>query len=345
MGNILKVVFVIIGAIIGAGFASGQEISLFFNRYGEIGILGVITSCIAMGLIIYKVLKIMVEKNINTYEEFSEKIFKVNNKFVQNVIKNIINIFLLISFYIMVAGFGAYFKQELNTTTFVGAITIAMLCYITFNKNIQGIIKVNEILMPVLVILIIILGIQTINYDNFNLAPIGNYVQQNTFAPNWFISSIIYASYNSVVLIPILLTLHDYVKTKKDGMLISILSTIILMILAIIIYFVLNTIDVGNAEIPIVYIASKLGIFSKYIYGFVILVAIFTSAISAGYSFLKNVTKTRKTYIKLAGILCFMSIFIAEIGFSVLVNLLYPIFGYLGIIQIFLILLEKNKYN
>ena len=345
MGNILKVVFVIVGAIIRGGFASGQEIKLFFNKYGEIGIIGVILSCIIIGVIIYKVLQIMVEKNIKTYAQFSDRIFKVNNKFIQNVIKNIINIFLLISFYIMIAGFAAYFKQELNTTTFVGAVTIAMLCYITFNKNIQGIIKANQILMPVLIILILILGINTIEFNNLNLSPIQEYKQENTFAPNWFISSIIYVSYNSVVLIPVLITLNEYVKTKKDVTLISALSTIIIMILAIIIYLILNTRNVENAEIPIVYIASKLGNISKYVYGFVVLVAIFTSAISGGYSFLKNVTKTKKSYITLAAILCFISIFIAEIGFSVLMNLLYPIFGYLGIIQIFLIILEKRKHN
>lgn len=32
--NIYKITFVIIGTIIGAGFASGQEIYTFFNRYG-----------------------------------------------------------------------------------------------------------------------------------------------------------------------------------------------------------------------------------------------------------------------------------------------------------------------
>lgn len=32
--NIYKATFVIIGTIIGAGFASGQEIYTFFNRYG-----------------------------------------------------------------------------------------------------------------------------------------------------------------------------------------------------------------------------------------------------------------------------------------------------------------------
>lgn len=38
MLNILKAVCVIIGTIIGAGFASGREIYLFFNRYGIKGV-------------------------------------------------------------------------------------------------------------------------------------------------------------------------------------------------------------------------------------------------------------------------------------------------------------------
>lgn len=32
--NIYKITFVITGTIIGAGFASGQEIYTFFNKYG-----------------------------------------------------------------------------------------------------------------------------------------------------------------------------------------------------------------------------------------------------------------------------------------------------------------------
>ena len=32
--NVYKITFVIIGTIIGAGFASGQEIYTFFNKYG-----------------------------------------------------------------------------------------------------------------------------------------------------------------------------------------------------------------------------------------------------------------------------------------------------------------------
>ena len=62
MKNVFKISFVIIGTMIGAGFASGQEINLFFNRYGNIGILGMILSCFLTGFIIYQVFQIL-QKN------------------------------------------------------------------------------------------------------------------------------------------------------------------------------------------------------------------------------------------------------------------------------------------
>ena len=55
MGKILKIVFVMIGTLIGAGFASGQEIYIFFYQYGMKGIFGIIISSILLGFVIYKV--------------------------------------------------------------------------------------------------------------------------------------------------------------------------------------------------------------------------------------------------------------------------------------------------
>ena len=62
--SILKVVFVIIGTLIGAGFASGQEVYIFFYSYGVKGILGIIISSGIIGFTIYKTLKITKENNI-----------------------------------------------------------------------------------------------------------------------------------------------------------------------------------------------------------------------------------------------------------------------------------------
>ena len=78
--NVLTISMVIIGSIIGAGFASGQEINSFFYKYGIIGILGIIISIFLISLIIYKVFLIIKKENINTYKNFLEIIFEKNNK-------------------------------------------------------------------------------------------------------------------------------------------------------------------------------------------------------------------------------------------------------------------------
>lgn len=111
--------------------------------------------------------------------------------------------------------------------------------------------------------------------------------------------------------------------------------------LSVIIYLLMNVFSnqIHNIELPIIYIATTLGIWGKYIYGIAVLIAIFTTAVSTGYGFLSNITKTRKKYLIIAGTICLVSIFIGQIGFSNLINILYPIFGYLGIIQIIFLLI------
>lgn len=88
----------------------GKEIYLFFGSYGIKGIAGLIISCIITGIIIYKVFLLIINRPIYTYNGFLGIISK--NKIINYIVNIVINIFLLISFFIMVAGFSAYFKQE-----------------------------------------------------------------------------------------------------------------------------------------------------------------------------------------------------------------------------------------
>ena len=59
MEEVFSIVLVIIGALVGAGFASGQEIYSFFYSYGNIGIIGIIITCCLISLMVYKSLKII----------------------------------------------------------------------------------------------------------------------------------------------------------------------------------------------------------------------------------------------------------------------------------------------
>ena len=70
MREIISITLVIIGALVGAGFASGQEIFSFFYLYGLYGVFGIILMCILMYILIYKTLKIIYLNKIDNYTEF-----------------------------------------------------------------------------------------------------------------------------------------------------------------------------------------------------------------------------------------------------------------------------------
>ena len=153
--GILKVVFVIIGTLIGAGFASGQEIYAFFYSFGIKGLLGILGSSSIIGIVIYKTFKIIYKNNIENYVDFLDCLIK--NEKVKDITNIIVNIFILISFYIMIAGFGAYLQQELNLNRIIGSCILAILCLILFKTNVSGLVKVNEILIPLLIIIVLVI--------------------------------------------------------------------------------------------------------------------------------------------------------------------------------------------
>lgn len=94
----------------------GKEIYLFFVVYGINGIIGITIAQIIIGIIVYKVLKICQNK-IKSYATFIEQLNK--NKKINEIMNIIINTFLLITFYVMIAGFSAYFSQELGISNII----------------------------------------------------------------------------------------------------------------------------------------------------------------------------------------------------------------------------------
>ena len=338
------IIFSIIGALIGAGFASGQEMYLFFYRFGIYGILGLLLCSFLIGIVIYKTFLIIYNKNISNYQDFLNEIFyrekkQPKNKYLNlSYISNIIvNVFLLITFYIMISGFGAYFEKEFKIHRLIGAIFLAIICFVILLKDIEGVKIVNSIVVPILIGIIFIISfmnIKTIDFSRISLTH--NY--------NWIIQSIVYCSYNMILVIPVLVGMKKYVKNKKQIKIISIVSGCIVFLLAISIFLWLTNVNVNfdSLEMPAVYVIdTKFHNFS-WIYGIVILLSIFSTAISIGISFLKNIAKNKKSYPQFVAIMCISGVLISNIGFSNLVKMLFPVFGYLGIIQIGCILRAKT---
>lgn len=269
--------------------------------------------------------KIIIERDISSYPDFIS-VTMTRSRFMNNVICNIVDIFLLISFIVMVAGFSAYFSQEFNLHYIFGAILISVLAFITFMKNINGIVKINTFFIPFLIVTIIILGLK--NLKCFEVFP--SIEHSSSF--KWIISAVLYSCYNLIICLPILISLKPFIKNTKQSNIVAFLVSLFLLILALIIFFIMNYYyeEVKYIELPTVYISSSSGLILKYLTGFAIIGAIFTTAISSGYGFLNNLKiNNNKTYILINILLCTISIFLSNIGFSTLLNILYPILGVL----------------
>ena len=114
-------------------------------------------------------------------------------------------------------------------------------------------------------------------------------------------------------------------------------------ILSVMEFLLLANVDINfqNLEMPLVYVIENKFNKFKLLYGIIILIAIFTTAVSVGLGFLNNICKNEKSFPQIALILCISSVLISPIGFSNLINNLFPLFGFLGLIQITYIFVKK----
>ena len=231
------------------GFASGKEIYTFFYIYGKNGIIGIVISIALIGYIIYKSLKLIKEHEINSFDEFLKIIVHKENSIIKDILKTIINIFLLISFFIMCAGFTAYFKQEFGINPIYTGLIISLMTYFILSKDIKGIVLLNSILIPIIMLILGILGIKSLGTTKIQIQSIAS----NSYI--WLPKAILYASYNSITLITMLIPMKKYIKNKKDIIKLTVLSTIIILMLSIVIILLLLNIkvDISQLELPAVY--------------------------------------------------------------------------------------------
>lgn len=351
MKNIIKTVFTIIATLVGAGFASGKEIYSFFFQYGKGGILGIFISSLIISLTSYKVLKICYSNNINTYQEFCIYIIKrlTQNKSKNSIINtsifinNIINIFLLISFYVMISGFSSFMYQEFNINKIIGSLIIIFLCYIAFRKNIDSLVKISNVLIPIFIILLIYISSK-------NLEILNNY--NNTF-PTFktlriiypIIKSILYGSYNCILLIPVLITLKNLITNSNIIYLTSVITYVVIVLLSMCVFniLLLGNYVIFSLDMPLIEIVKRYGNFIRIIYLFMIGSSIYTTAISTGCAFLNGCNS--KNYKRNSIIICLSAIFVSQISFSVFVELLYPVLGIIGLIEITAIFSSIFTFN
>ncbi len=326
---IFQVAATYIGAVIGAGFASGQEIQQFFVNFNIVGILGIGVSALLFAAFGYIMLDLQKRWGVSSYTEFFQILI---GKKWGNKVDIFISIFLFIGLTAMLSGTGAVFQQYFDLSSWVGILLTIILIAIALWYKGEGVLWINSVLIPLKFIfcfgiafsaIFLIKGTEAIPVE----------VVTNPLVGNWLFSAVLYVSFNLTIAMVIFASLGKEVQ-KNEGLFGAVIGGLGLGLFAFVIGLALLKFpEVQNFEIPMVVIAGKVGSWSAFFYVVVLWLAMITSAIGNGYSLVNHfVKKYHMDYRKSAIMLLLIVIPLAGIKFSSIVKIAYPIFGYMGLI-------------
>ncbi|OGO77073.1 MAG: hypothetical protein A2Y23_04760 [Clostridiales bacterium GWB2_37_7] len=329
-----------IGTIIGAGFASGQEIMQFFTRYGSIGMLLLILSGVLFSLCGYVIFYLSRHYKAYDYNSF---IIKICGPRLSLVYDCVITMFLFFGASIMFSGSGAIFYESLGYSKIIGIILIACVTLLIVLKSIDGILKVNALVVPILISVILFVLFKTIlasNTADFFKNAAAAYKGDN-LKP--IFSLIFYFSYNLVLAMGVLTAFPQHIsslKTLKRGAYIGGFGLMALS-MALNISLLLYLPAILKLSIPVLYISGMYGVYIKYAVLLCIWCEICTTAISNVFSLAKRVTKNRpQLYKSVSLFIVVASIPMAFVDFKRLISFFYPLFGALSMFLIALILIK-----
>ncbi|MFL0252180.1 transporter [Clostridium neuense] len=329
---IFQIAAVFIGTIVGAGLASGQEISQFFTLYGTKSFLGLIICTLLYIILGNIIIKLSRAFNLNSYKEL---ISLASIGILGDAITVIVSFFMLSSAAIILAGSGALLNQFFKIPKIIGIIIMITCTLIVLFRNTAGIIEINSIIVPILITVVSSIFILYLAFSN-NTGSI-HQVQFITYKKNWLISSVLYSGFNilccSGVLVP-LSTEKEY-NSFKNLILGVALGSIALLIISSMINFllILNLPYTLKYEIPLLYISSRFGKIIQLILLITIWCEMLSTEISDIYSIAKSLENSflKISYKKSIILVIIIALPISQIGFKNLISILYPAFGVISV--------------
>lgn len=326
-----KVVTVYIGAVIGAGFASGQEIMQFFVLHGTSGLKGVALATILFAYLGGYIMYLCTSLKLTSYKEIFILVLGPR----AGKAMDILNLCMLIGgLGVMLAGSAAVFGEQFGLPTKAGVLVVATLTVLVILGGLDGVLTANVFLVPLkfLAVSLISLAALCLGDGSSSLQP--GAPAATGVAGHWFVAGFLYVSYNMLVPVAVLSSLGRVVPPKigvAGGVLGGLLlgTAVYLVTLAGMHHFA----EASNYQIPLLYLAGRLGPNFRLAIGLLIWLAILTTAIAQAHGFASRLSGGSLKHYRICGIgACLLAWPLSGFSFAALVRFLYPLFGYAGLV-------------
>lgn len=330
---IFQVATVFIGTIVGAGLASGKEITQFFTQYGIksfTGIIGCGIFYIIMGSIISK---ISIHHELDSY---SDVINLISPNLIGKLTGFITTLFLISSASIILAGSGALIQQFFGIPKIIGSLIMICISLFFLLRGTDGLIEVNSFIVPGLITTITLISALYFCFSRDTVS-LNNILSFEPKKNGIFLSTLLYAGYNTLSASGVIVPLSNQIKKPKI-MLVGIAAGVTgLTVLCFMINLLLtvNQPYIYNYEIPLLFVANRFGNIIQAILLMIIWLEMFSTEVSDIYSISKTLEQSFNVdFKKIIFIVISIALIISQFGFGNLITKLYPLFGLLSLLFI-----------
>ena len=317
--------FLILGAIIGVGFASGKEICVFFFDFGGASLLGLASFGLLYVYLFFVIQHINRKLKINSYNEFNAEIFGKLCKLTHFV--------MLINFIItsagMLAGADYLFETFFSVGFKIPSMVLSVVTLVLLLGGINKIKLVANIIIPIMLAVIVINSLKNINPANVNLSiTSGSGVVAVYYG-------LLFGVNNFVAAMPILFE----TKLKSKGKLAVILSICIVILLNILVFASNNF----STSMPMFELSANVSVWFYYIYFATLIMALFSTLMVCSYNTQTIISKGKKSLFS-AILVVLLNLIVSNFGYEFIVQYLYVISGIIsGVYIVVLVFLITYK--
>ncbi|MCQ9367832.1 hypothetical protein NQ036_06160 [Brevibacterium sp. 91QC2O2] len=344
-GRILTYAGAILAFLIGSGFATGQEIFQYFTAYGRWGVFG--SGLLVMVLFVF----IMVELFTTGQRERFERPGKIFHYYGGRALGTFFDyftiVFIFLIFTVMIAGAAATANEQYGVSPWVGGVGMTLLVIVTAWFGLNRLVDIIGKIGPLIVIVAIILGIVGIIQnpggikESDTLLPT---LEVKAAASNWFMAGFSYVGYNMLATVPFLAALGKTAKVRKEAVWGGALGGFFFAATCIVVGLGLlaNLAQTWDAQIPMLVLARQLSPAIAAIISVMILAGIYTTAVPMLWTVSSRFTTDGTGSFKITTIvLAIVGMFIGmSFDFSTLVNIVYQLNGYVGMLLLALMIIR-----
>lgn len=324
-----------VGAVVGAGFASGREIIRFFSRYGPFSWIGIVLASASVGFFAWMLMR-------RAREAGADSLSRLSNAYLGRAgIAGTIAFTLLLS---ITGGSMTAAAGELGALTLPvhGAYWIAF-----FATLILSLLLTHRSLSPLAFISFLLIPVLTLAFLMCLVLPKGEAATQEALLPAWrkileaVLLGLSYSAMNITLAAGVLCELGQGLNRKNAAWTAVFLGLALLALLSLGNTVLLRQPELVSAALPMVMLLNKFGKLGFWLAAAGLYLAVFTTLMAAARSFFNIVDACGHAFIGLA-VTGGLFLLVGVVGFSRLVEAAYPILGFVCLFLLLWIMVGKR---